>query len=74
MLFRSALHSVPLREPEKLRAFRLINKASLEHTEMLEEILGSALDECRILVEFLRTHAGLPVRSFALFQRMAEES
>ena len=70
----AALHSVSLREPEKLRAFRLINKASLEHAEMLEGILDSAIAECRLLVEFLRMHAGLPVRSFALFQRMVEES
>ncbi len=70
----AAISSAPSQEPEKLRAFRLINKASLEHAEMLEGILGSTLEECRLLVEFLRMHAGLLVRSFALFQRMAEES
>lgn len=61
---------VPLKDPTSLRAFRLINKAKLSHITILEEHMDSAMEECTLLVEFLRMHAGLTVRSFPLFQQM----
>ena len=65
--------NVPFSEPVRLRAFRLINKASPEHLEILEEAMDSAMKECDLLAEFIRTHAGLPLRSYTLFQRMFQE-
>ncbi len=66
--------NVRFSEPMRLRAFRLINKAKLEHLPVLEEAMGSALKECDLLAEFIRTHAGLPLRSYTLFQRMFQET
>ena len=66
----AAAHSVPRREISQLRAFRLVNKAKLSDLPILEKTVSSAFEECAILIDFIRTHAGLPVRSFALFQRM----
>ena len=69
----AARHGVMFSEPERLRAFRLINKAQMEHIPILEEAMTDALGECGLLVDFIRTHAGLPLRSYALFQRMYED-
>ena len=65
--------SIPFSEPDRLRAFRLINKASLKHLPILEGAMDSALTECTLLAEFIRMHAGLPLRSFTLFQRMYDD-
>ena len=63
-------HGVALKEPSALRAFRLINKANLSHLSILEEHMDSAMEECSLLVEFLRQHGGLTVKSFPLFRQM----
>jgi hypothetical protein len=65
--------NVRFSEPSSLRAFRLLNKAGLEHLPILEDAMGGALKECDLLAEFIRTHAGLPLRSYTLFQRMFQE-
>ena len=69
----AAKHAVPFSEPERLRAFRLINKAEMKHIPVLEEAMGDAQRECGLLADFIRTHAGLQLRSYALFQRMYED-
>ena len=66
----AAGHGVSLNDLSSLRAFRLINKAKLAHCSILEEHMDSAMETCTLLVEFLRQHAGLSVRSFPLFQQM----
>ncbi len=66
----ASLQGVPRSEVSSLRAFRLINKASMKHIPILEQSMESAERECALLVEFIRIHAGVSVRSFGLFQRM----
>lgn len=67
-------HGVRPRDPADLKAFRLINKATLDHVGVLEDHMESAVTEASLLVEFIRMHLGLPVRSYALFQRMYSEN
>ncbi|MBR4454795.1 MAG: DNA repair protein RecO [Solobacterium sp.] len=64
-------HGIAPAEAADLRAFRLINKARMEHLSILETHMESARKECGLLTEFIRTHAGIPVKSFALYQRMS---
>ncbi|MBO7703839.1 MAG: DNA repair protein RecO [Solobacterium sp.] len=59
-----------IREPIELKRFRLVNKAGLAHVPVLKEHMEGALAECGILVDLIRMHGGLPVKSYALFQRM----
>lgn len=69
----ASAHRIPFSTPERLRAFRLINKASLEHIEILEKTMDTAYAECTLLAEFIRLHAGLPLRSYTLFQRLYDD-
>ena len=59
-----------VREPYELRRFRLINKAELSHVPVLEEHIDTAYPDLTLLVEMIRLHAGLSLKSYALFQRM----
>ena len=63
-------HGAPMKEAADLRRFRLLNKAELRHIDILESHMDSAMDDCTLLVEFIRMHAGLSVKSYALFQQM----
>ncbi|MBR2759688.1 MAG: DNA repair protein RecO [Solobacterium sp.] len=57
---------VPFRETAELRQFRLINKASLRHMNLLEERIEDAREDLSVLIEMIRSHAGLRVRSYRL--------
>ena len=54
----------------RLRQFRLLNKASLDQIGRLDGLIEKAGDDVAVLIDILRLHAGLEIRSFAFYQRL----
>ena len=59
-----------LRSAASLRQFRLLNKASFEHYDILTASVDRCLEDCRILTGFLVRHAGLQMRSFTFYEEL----
>ncbi len=66
----AAALAVPAYPVEALRQFRLLNKAGLEHYDILAETVADAWNDIDILADFFRLHAGMKLRSYDLFKRM----
>ena len=54
----------------RLRQFRMICRADFENYDALAGNIQTAADDAEILVRFFDRHAGIEIRSFALFQRL----
>ena len=61
---------VPLSSIEDLHRFRLLVKGGLEHYEIIEKAGGAERKDLRILIEIIRLHAGVNMKSFSLFDRL----
>ena len=61
---------VPFLSREELLHFRLINRAELSHIELLEQTIRDAGSDLSVLIEMIRTHAGIRVKSYRLFQKL----
>lgn len=61
---------IPLYEVSDLRRFRLLVKGGLKHFEMIEKAGGAKMADLALLIEMMRLHAGLELRSFAFFRRI----
>lgn len=61
---------IPLRQANELKRFRLLIKGGLKHIEIIAKAGGAALGDLEILIEMLRLHAGLELRSFAFYKRI----
>jgi DNA repair protein RecO (recombination protein O) len=55
---------------DSLQRFRLVSKAEQRHMPLLADRMDTCLQELSILIEMIRLHTGLPVRSYNLFQRL----
>lgn len=55
----------------ELRRFRLIVKGSLRHIDLITEASPAASGQLSVLIDMLRIHAGLELRSFAFYKRFA---
>lgn len=53
-----------------LKRFRLLVKGGLEHFDLIRETGGAEMKDLRILVEMIRLHAGITMKSFGLFERL----
>lgn len=53
----------------ELKRFRLIVKGGLRHIDMIEKASASFERDLETLVEMLRLHAGIELRSFAFYKR-----
>lgn len=53
-----------------LKRFRLLVKGGLEHFDVISDTAPAEAKDVKILVEILREHAGIPVRSYNLFERL----
>lgn len=53
-----------------LRRFRLLVKGGLEHFDLIREAGGAEMEDLKILVEMIRLHAGISMKSFGLFERL----
>ena len=62
--------NVPRQSVARLRQFRLLNKASLDQIGRLDGLIENAGEDAALLVDILRRHAGLEIRSFAFYQRL----
>lgn len=60
---------IPFSEVSELKRFRLIVKGGLKHTEIIEKASASFERDLETLVEMLRLHAGIELRSFAFYKR-----
>ena len=65
-------HSSPAFPKDALQRFRLISRAQLCHMGILEDHMDTAIGELSILISLIRLHTGLPLRSYALFERLFE--
>lgn len=61
---------VPFSATEDLHRFRLVVRGGLEHYEIVKNAGGADRSDLRILVEIIRLHAGAPMKSFSLFDRL----
>ena len=66
----AAALSVPAYPVEALRQFRLLNKASLDQIGKLDGLIENAAEDTAVLVDLLRLHGGLEIRSFAFYQHL----
>ncbi|MBQ6532247.1 MAG: DNA repair protein RecO [Solobacterium sp.] len=62
--------NVPRQSVTRLRQFRLLNKVSLDQIGRLDGLIEKAGDDVAVLIDILRLHAGLEIRSFAFYQRL----
>lgn len=62
---------VPLSSAEDLHRFRLIVRGGLEHYDIIEKAGGAERKDLRILIEIIRLHAGVNMKSFSLFDRLS---
>ena len=60
---------VPSRSITDLKRFRLLIKGGLKHIEIILKAGGAVFEDLEILIEMLRLHAGLELRSFAFYKR-----
>ena len=72
--FVCAAHAAELNVPRqsitRLRQFRLLNKASLDQIGKLDGLIENAAEDTAVLVDLLRRHGGLEIRSFAFYQHL----
>lgn len=52
-----------------LKRFRLLVKGGLRHLDIIEKAGGAEFRDLDILIEMMRLHAGLQLRSFAFYKR-----
>lgn len=57
-------------EPADLKRFRLLVKGGLEHFDVIRKYGCAASADTKIMVEILRMHAGISIRSYNLFERL----
>ena len=55
---------------QELRQFRLINKASLAHYDILADRIEDAGEDIELLVRFFTLHGGIDLRSYELYKRI----
>lgn len=60
---------VPLSPVDELHRFRLLVKGGLAHYDIIEKAGGAQRKDLRILIEIIRLHAGINMKSFSLFDR-----
>lgn len=53
-----------------LKRFRLIVKAGLKHAEIVEKAGGAELGDLQLLMEILKHHTGIEIRSAAFYERL----
>ncbi|MEG0177872.1 DNA repair protein RecO [Anaerorhabdus sp.] len=56
-----------------LKRFRLINKANIEHYELLKGYGPWTFTDCQTMIEFLRVHSGLDSASWQFLKKLVEE-
>ena len=61
---------VSLKDAATLKRFRLICKGSLRQFEIIEKCGGATYDDLKNLIEMIRIHTGIKIRSFGLFERL----
>ena len=66
----ASLLNVPLSSAERLRRFRLAVKAGLKQIRYVEEAGGTGIEDLEILMEMIRLHTGMQIRSFSFFKRI----
>ena len=58
---------VPLTSPTALKRFRLLVKAGLVHYDAVENAGGIRKEDLELLMDMIRLHAGVQIRSFSFF-------
>lgn len=53
-----------------LKRFRLLVKGGLEHFDLIRDAGDAESEDLKILVEMIRLHAGISMKSFGLFERL----
>ncbi len=61
---------VHLLDNTSLKRFRLLCKGGLEHYQIIEDCGGATYEDLKILIEMIRTHTGIKMKSFGLFERL----
>lgn len=59
-----------LYDPLDLKRFRLLVKGGLKHFDAIKKSGGAASSDTKNLIEILRMHAGISIRSYNLFERL----
>lgn len=54
----------------RLKQFRLINKAKVEHLEIAMQYIENTKSDIQSLLEILKVHTGIEIRSFAFYERL----
>lgn len=57
-------------ETGDLKRFRLLVKGGLKHFDLIEQTGGATKQDTRICIQMLRKYAGIPIRSFQLYERL----
>ncbi len=57
---------------ERLKRFRLLVKAGLAYFDLVENFGGATKEDLEILVDILRKHAGIGLKSFLLYTKVSD--